>query len=246
MRDKLVQWVKDNRFLLLMTGILLLVAPLTFVLGKAPTENIASAFRGLSSNLTAEIVGALIAIWVINTLLKRQREHSLRDVHNLTADAIRFTIYDTVEKVVGSIANPRYEVVNSSAFNELLDSIVECKPDEAFVQLQSLIGTSLSYPPLEPQAYVEARNAALRQIKEWTDLQIRFQQYLSLSQFTGCARIIDILKDIYSHSAEVERLFRRLDDTNKSMKSSKMVPQLADELRRLAEKSLELLRISLA
>jgi hypothetical protein len=245
MFGELVKWVKDNRFLLVLTALLLLGAFLTFVLGRNPTESIADTFQGLWSNLTAEIGGAIAAIWLIDSLLKRHQAHSLRDVHILIAEAVRLAVYETISKVVGAIADPKYGVMNSTAFNELLGNIFECRPQEALSELERLIQAPY-YPPLDPQAYIETKNMAFKQLKEWTDFQIRFQQYLSPSQFTSCAKIVDLLKDIYSHSAEVERLFQRLDDTSKSLQASQMAPQLADELECLARENLELLRISSA
>jgi hypothetical protein len=152
-------------------------------------------------------------------------------------------VYDTIEKAVGVIADPKFEIVESSAFNELLDAILDSKPRKASSELTRLIRKSY-YPPLEPNVYSEARRNALHQLNQWTDIQLRFQQYLSADQFVAMTDVIETLREVFSRSAEVERLFSRLDNTSQNISSSSMAPQLADQLLRLAEASVELLRLS--
>jgi hypothetical protein len=240
MRNKLINWVKDNRFLIILSFLLVFGMFLAFILGKNPDENIAISLKNFFANLASEIAGALISVWIISSLLSRHQEHSLRDVRHLLSDSVRLSVYETANKAIGSIAKPQYEIVNLSEFNELLHSILECQIKEARAQLEGLTDKTY-YPPLNPIAYSETRNMARAQQREWADLQMRFMQYLSPSQFTICTKIIEHLKNIYKESGEVENSIHRADKTEQILLAGQLAPVLVSEIKELTKECLDLL-----
>ncbi|MCL4275330.1 MAG: hypothetical protein KJZ77_15775 [Anaerolineales bacterium] len=240
MRNKFVNWVKDNRFLIVLSFSLISGMFLSFIFGKNPDENIAISLRNFLSNLASEIAGALISVWIISSLLNRHQEHSLRDVRHLLSDSVRLSVYETANKAIGSIAKPQYEIVNLSEFNDLLHSILECHIKEARTQLEDLTD-KVYYPPLDPIAYSDTRNMARVQQREWADLQIRFMQYLHPNQFTICTKIIEHLKNIYKESGEVENSIHRAGKTEQILLASQLAPVLISEIKELTKECLDLL-----
>ncbi len=238
----MAHWIKENPFKVGLSIVLLALAFLTFFFGKSPDDNFVTSLRSVSANLTSEILGAIIAIWIIDGLLKRHQEHSLRNIHRVIADKLRLSIYETSNQAINVIVDSKYGIVNLSEYEDLLQCILDYKANEALTHLEGLIG-NLYYPPLDPIAYTEAKNIAREQQRAWTDFQIRFLPYLSLDQFASCDKIISRLKFIYKCSAEVDRSFQRTPDgIQKILPASQMAPQLVGEIKNLTQECLELLK----
>jgi hypothetical protein len=69
---------KRSKFLFGLSAILAGIAVLFFFLGLGASATIVEAVQSLFSSLSAEIIGALITIWLFDNLLERQRERSLQ------------------------------------------------------------------------------------------------------------------------------------------------------------------------
>jgi hypothetical protein len=150
-------------------------------------------------------------------------------------------VYETINQAIGVIAKREYELVNLSECSELLQNILECQTKEALTRLERLVEEPYPYYlPLDPTEYAKMKDIARVQQREWTDLQVRFSPYLSPSQVTTCAKIIDHLKDIYKRSGEVA-IFQRLDDSEKNLLASQLSPQLVNEIKELTRECIELL-----
>ncbi len=190
---------KHTRLFLVL--ILLVFARITFVLGKQTGVGFSDDFQNLLSSLTAEIVGALIALIVIDQLLKYHEKAKLKHAHNLISKRISWIVSETLEATMNIIANTEYKLVDNTVLGKLYDSISIEEYKNATEIFDDLF-TKTDFYPLAPKVYAEVRDMASKYIDKWIDLGLRFQPYLSPEQFSSFTEIIDTLRYIKISASE--------------------------------------------
>lgn len=228
----------ENCFSVLLIASLFIGAVLSFMLGRSPGDNLTDSVRSLLSNLTAELIGAIVGVWFVKRLLKRQQEHNLQEVQDRVRDKIRLMSYETINRLVGAVSKREYDLINPSAFGALLDAVFDGNIATT-EQLGDLFKDSF-LPPVAPQAYTEVKDLAWMQLQKWKELQVLFQQHLIPSQLVSITNIIEHLQELHSDIAGVERLLER-EAVNSPIEASRLAPQLKDALTSLTSAVLNLL-----
>ena len=229
-------WFAKNRFLLSLILILTVLAIISWLLGNM-------SLTDFFSNFSAEIVGAIITVFMIDRLIERHQKLSLQDVYTLVGDKIRLNIYETISKLFSKVISmSESDTVDLDSYGELLDAIRDLQIEEAIKSSKGIFkkGESL-YHHIKPEVYSIVKEIAQEQRDFWADFHGRFQPHLSGKQFQGISDIIDLLGNISKNCDEVEKSLQKMD-AERNLIASQLATALIGDLRNLLNLCLDLLK----